>query len=59
MKNPVITKYGFYYEKSAILDWLKNHDTDPISREFLKPEDLEEDTDYKKHIEEYRKKYGK
>ena len=51
MKNPVITKYGFYYEKSAILDWLKNHDTDPISREHLKPEDLEEDTDYKKHIE--------
>jgi len=35
MKNPVLSKSGIYYEKSAILNWLKNHNTDPISREIL------------------------
>ena len=59
MKNPVLTPSGHYYEKTAILDWLKKHDTDPMTREHLDINMLIEDKDYKKLIRKYRKKYNK
>ena len=59
MKNPVLTPSGNYYEKTALLKWLKKHGTDPITRERLDINRLIEDKDYKKLIKEYRKKYNK
>ena len=59
MENPVLCPSGFYYEKSAILEWLKNHDTDPLTREKLTANMFVEDEEYKKKIQEYRKKYNK
>jgi uncharacterized protein YegL len=35
MKDPYIDHEGNSYEKDAILEWLKNHDTSPITRNKL------------------------
>lgn len=59
MNNPVLSPSGNYYEKSSILDWLKKHDTDPLTRQYLTADMLIEDNEYKKKIVEYRKKYNK
>jgi len=59
MKNPVITPSGAYYEKSAILKWIKKHETDPITREKLTKDMLQEDHEYKKKIKKYRKVFKK
>lgn len=59
MNIPVLAPSGNYYEKSAILDWLKRNNTDPLSREFLSVELLIEDNNYKQKIIEYRKKFNK
>lgn len=59
MKNPVLTPSGNYYEKSAIIDWLKTHNNDPLSREFLSVDMLVEDNDFKQKIIEYRRKFNK
>ena len=50
---------GNYYEKSAIIDWLKTHNNDPLSREFLSVDMLVEDNDFKQKIIEYRRKFYK
>ena len=50
---------GNYYEKSAILDWLKKHDTDPLTRQHLTVDMLMEDKDYRNKIREYRIKFNK
>ena len=50
MKNPVLTPSGNYYEKSAIIDWLKTHNNDPLSREFLSVDMLVEDHDFKQNF---------
>ena len=55
MENPVITPSGNYYEKKAILDWIKRNPTDPITREKLTPDMLVEDKEYRNAIREYRK----
>ena len=59
MKHPVLCPSGNYYEKSAILDWLKKHDTDPLTRQHLTAYMLMEDKDYRKKIREYRIKFNK
>ena len=59
MKNPVLSPSGQYYEKDAILDWIKRNGTDPITRETLNPDLLVEDKDYQKNIMEYIKKFKK
>ena len=59
MKNPVLSPSGNYYEKSAILNWLKNNNTDPLTRQYLTPNMLIEDEEFKKKIIEYRKKFKK
>ena len=59
MKNPVLSPSGNYYEKSAILNWLKNNNTDPLTRQYLTPNMLIEDEEFKKKIKEYRKKFKK
>lgn len=40
LRDPVIDPSGHTYEKSAILDWLKNHNTSPITRTPLRAEQL-------------------
>lgn len=59
MKNPVLCPSGVYYEKSAILDWLKKNKNDPFTREHLSEDMLIEDKGYQKKIIEFRKKYNK
>ena len=59
MKNPVLSPSGQYYEKDAILDWIRIKGNDPLTREPLSPEMLIDDPDYKKAIIEYRKKHNK
>ena len=57
MENPVITPSGIYYEKKAILDWIKRNPYDPISREYLTSDMLMEDIEYRNAIREYRKNH--
>ena len=59
MKDPVICPSGNYYDKSAILNWLKDHDTEPLTRQHLTPEMLKEDEEYKRKIIHYRIKFNK
>ena len=59
MKNPVLSPSGNYYEKTEILNWLKNNNTDPLTRQYLTPNMLIEDEEFKKKIIEYRKKFKK
>ena len=59
MKHPVLCPSGNYYEKSAILDWLKKHDTDPLTRQHLTADMLMEDKEYRNKIREYRIKFNK
>ncbi len=58
MENPVLSPSGIYYEKEAILSWLKTHDTDPMTREKLSPDMLIEDDEYRKMIIQYKKKHN-
>ena len=59
MEHPVLCPSGNYYEKSAILDWLKKNDTEPLTRQHLTASMLIEDEEYRKKIIEYRKKFNK
>ena len=59
MKNPVLTPSGTYYEKSAILKWIKKHKNDPITREKLTKDMIQEDDEYRKKIKKYRKVFKK
>ena len=59
MNNPVLCPSGHYYEKSAILIWLKTHDTEPLTREHLTADMLIEDEEFRKKIIDYRKKFNK
>ena len=59
MKHPMLTPSGNYYEKSAIFDWIKKNQTDPMTREKLTKDMLIEDKDYAEKIKEYKKKFRK
>ena len=59
MECPVLTPSGIYYEKYAILDWIEKHKTDPITREKLTEDMLQEDLEYKEKIKKYREKFKK
>ena len=59
MKHPVLTPSGNYYEKRAIIKWIKEHHTDPMTREKLTVEMLIEDKEYARKIKEYKKKFRK
>ena len=55
MKDPVITPYGTTYERSAILNWLKKHDTDPLTKKKLTKDMLITNYALRSAIEEYKK----
>ena len=59
MKHPVLCPSGNYYEKSAILNWLKKNKTEPLTRQYSTADMLIEDEEFKKKIIEYRKKFHK
>ena len=59
MKHPVLCPSGNYYEKSAILNWLKKNKSEPLTRQHLTADMLKEDEEFKKKIIEYRKKFHK
>eukprot|EP00038_Savillea_parva_P018308 m.23030 g.23030 ORF g.23030 m.23030 type:complete len:874 (-) comp4048_c0_seq1:218-2839(-) len=40
MKDPVVDKEGFTYERAAIMQWLQTQSTSPVTRNALKIEDL-------------------
>lgn len=48
MNNPVLCPSGNYYEKNAIIEWIKKNNTDPLTREKLTVDMLVEDEEYKK-----------
>ena len=50
MNNPVLCPSGHYYEKSAIINWIKKENTDPLTRERLTIDMLIEDEEYKKKL---------
>lgn len=52
MKDPVITPYGTTYERSAIEDWLENHNTDPLTHKKLTKDMLITNYALKSAIEE-------
>ena len=56
MDHPMLTPSGNYYEKSAIIKWINENHTDPITREYLTVDQLMEDNEYRKKIREIRKK---
>ena len=59
MEHPVLCPSGNYYEKWAIIDWIKKNNTDPLTREKLTIDMLVEDEEYRIKIIEYRRKYNK
>jgi hypothetical protein len=40
MREPVIDKEGYTYEKSAILEWLKTNNKSPITRNVISASEL-------------------
>ncbi len=59
MKHPMLSPSGNYYEKDAIIEWIKKNQTDPVTRENLTVDMLVEDKEYAKKIKEYKKKFRK
>ena len=55
MKHPMLTPSGNYYEKKAIIRWIKKHHSDPMTREELTEDMLVEDLEFKKKIKKLRK----
>ena len=56
MKHPMLTPSGNYYEKKAIIRWIKIHHTDPMTREKLTEDMIVEDHEFKKKIKKLIKK---
>ncbi|KAG7365357.1 U-box domain containing protein [Nitzschia inconspicua] len=54
LKDPVLSKYGHTYERSAILQWLQEHETCPISRKPLTPRYLISNHSLKLQIKKWK-----
>jgi len=50
MEDPVIAEDGQRYERTAILEWLKIHNTSPMNRIPMDPENLKSDSKLKTKI---------
>ena len=59
MEDPVITPYGTTYERSAILNWLKKHDTDPLTKKRLTKDMLITNYALRSAIQEYKQSLNK
>src|SRR5947209_5261286 len=56
MEEPYVDKYGFSYEKDAIMQWLDNHNTSPLNKQPLRKSELFPNRALKISIDEYRNK---
>ena len=54
MEDPVITPYGTTYERSAILNWLKKNNTDPLTKKKLTKDMLITNYALRSAIQEYK-----
>ncbi len=59
MNDPVITPYGTTYERSAILNWLKKNNTDPLTKKRLTKEMLITNYALRSAIQEYKESLNK
>jgi len=55
MIDPVITKQGYTFERSAILKWLETRNTCPLCRDPLTAQELVPNKSLRETIENYRK----
>jgi hypothetical protein len=55
MIDPVITKQGYTFERSAVVKWLETHNTCPLTREPLNVSDLVPNKALRQTIENCRK----
>lgn len=58
MVDPVVTNTGKSYERAAILEHLRRQETDPLTREVLKPSDLRPNLDLRAACEEFLDENG-
>ncbi|KAK7756670.1 hypothetical protein SLS62_001111 [Diatrype stigma] len=58
MVDPVITKTGKSYERASIMEHLRRHPTDPLTRGPLRAEDLRPNIDLKQACEEFLDQNG-
>ena len=57
MKDPLLSKYGHSFERTAILEWLATQDHHcPITRQPLQPSFLISNTRLIKEIQQWKKK---
>jgi len=59
LNSPVITPYGFTYERNEIEKWLKKSSTDPISRKSLTEQQLIRNIKLENVIEVFKKTINK
>ena len=59
MEDPVITPYGTTYERSAILNWLKKNNTDPLTKKKLSKDMLITNYALRSAIQEYKESLKK
>ena len=59
MNDPVVTPYGISYERNSIEEWLKNHDTDPMTHQHLTKDMLVTNYTLKSIIKDYKEKISK
>jgi hypothetical protein len=58
MVNPVMTRSGLNFERSAILSWLEKTGSCPLTRKPLKPSNLFPNKNLENTISFWRKKHG-
>ncbi|KAL9115278.1 MAG: hypothetical protein Q9187_007344 [Circinaria calcarea] len=58
MHDPVVTKNGQSYDRSTILEHLRRSETDPLTREPLKPEELRPNLALKQACTEFLEENG-
>lgn len=56
--DPVITRTGHSYERSTLLEHLKNNPTDPLTREPLTAKELRPNVALRQVLEEFWKTAG-
>jgi len=61
MQDPVIASDGYSYEREAIIEWLKTHQTSPMTGIVLLSKEITPNFNLKSQIKEYleKKKIGK
>lgn len=58
MHDPVMTKTGQSYDRSTMLEHLRRSETDPLTREYLRFEDLRPNLALRQACEEFLENNG-